>query len=232
MKSICRFTFIMLILMAGCRDEDYQIKVRFGKIGYLEKGCPVYGEDKNRIGRVADIQSHGSGTLVTLSIPVENKDTLTEFANFAIIADPQGENRNAVEITAARQGGATLPRGSVVDGIDWKPPGLIEMIRKEVKEELRRLDNHLDGISGEVDSLVHDLQALPEKQAVQEMEKELEELGRVIRESGREWKERIQKELLPELKKEIDRLKERLKAKGREEEIRPLEIKLDELQTI
>jgi gas vesicle protein len=232
MKGICGSIFVLLFLVAGCQEEDYQIKVRFREVGNLETDSPVFIKEGDRIGRVADIQTSGAGKLVTLSIDPEKKEAITEFVNFMIAAGPGEGSQYAVEVTTTRQGGAPLPRGSVVDGIELRPPGLVEQIRKEVKQELRRLDRHFDGISREVDTLIQELQTLPEKQAVKEMEKELEDLGRAIRESSQEWKERIQKELLPELKKEIDRLKEKLKEKGREKDAEPLEIKMDELQTI
>lgn len=232
MKGICGSIFVLLFLVAGCQEEEYQIKVRFREAGNLETGSPVFIKEGIRIGRVVNIQTSGPGKLVALSIDADKKGTITEFVNFAIAADPEGGSQDAVAVTTTRQGGTVLPRGSVVDGVDLKSPGLVEQIRKEVKQELRRLDKHFDGISREVYSLIQELQTLPEKQAVKEMEKELENLGRTIRESSQEWKERIQKELLPELKKEIDRLKKKLKEKGREEEAKPLEIKMDELQTI
>lgn len=232
MKGIFWFFLTLLFLLAGCQEEDYRINVRYREIGNLKAGSPVVIEGGIPIGRVFDIQTNGSGKLVTLSIDGEKKGEVTEFTNFTITADPKEGSENTVEMTTTRQGGTMLPPGSVVDGIDLKPPGLIETIRKEVKKELRQLDKHFEGVSKEVDSLVQELQSLPEKQAVKEMEKELEVLGREIKESSQEWKEKIQKELLPELKKAIKRLKEKLKEKGRGEEAKPLEIKLDELQTI
>jgi hypothetical protein len=42
----------------------------------------------------------------------------------------------------------------------------------------------------------------------------------------------MQKEILPRLEQELENLRKRLREKGREDELKPLEIKMDEIRRI
>lgn len=224
---------LALVLIIGCQEKEYRVNTRYGRIGNLQKGSPVVAKGNEVIGKVINIERTGEDRyMVSLSIDSEKKDQVTEYAIFAIVPDPHAEGQNVIELKTARQGGGMLPSGSVVDGLDWKPPSLLEKIKKEAAQEISQLEKHFDRFSKDWSILIQELQEIPEKQAVKELGEELENLRRKMKESNREWKDKIQKELLPELKKELNRLKEKLRGKGQEEDMKPLEVQMDELQAI
>jgi paraquat-inducible protein B len=223
----------VLVMIIGCQEKEYTISVRYKRIGSLQKGSPVVMKENQRVGQVAGIEISGTDQYTaTLSIDPEKKDQITEFTIFKIVQDPGKENRSAIEIITAREGGSMLPSGSVVDGLDPEIPSLLETLKKEVTQKISHLQKHFSDLSKDWNDFLQELRQIPEKQAVKELEKELEKLGREMKESSQEWKEKIQKELLPELRKEMNRLKEKLQEKGQEEDMRPLEIQMDKLQKI
>jgi hypothetical protein len=53
-----------------------------------------------------------------------------------------------------------------------------------------------------------------------------------MKQSGKEGREMIQKEILPRLEQELENLKKRFQEKGKEDEFKPLEIKMEEIKKI
>lgn len=220
---------VSLILMLGCQEKEYRIKVRYNRISNLEKGSPVLEKGKP-IGHVSSIERDGKQKYkVTMSIDSERKNLVTEYASFAIVQLPDDEDRNAVDIRVIREGGDVLPNGSVVDGMDPELPSLLEMVKKEMAREISRFQENFSDLSKDWDDFRQALREIPDKQAVKELKKELEKLGREMKESNQEWKEKIQKELLPALRKELDRLEEKLQRKGQEKDMAPLEVRMEKL---
>jgi hypothetical protein len=53
-----------------------------------------------------------------------------------------------------------------------------------------------------------------------------------MKQSGKDVREMIQKEILPRIEQELENLKKRLNEKGKKDELKPLEIKMEEIKKI
>ncbi len=96
-----------------------------------------------------------------------------------------------------------------------------------------------DDVSGAIGDLKQrfkrfseDMKKAPEDEDMKKLQKDLDQLLDEMRQSGAEFRDKVQKDLAPKLQEEIDKLKERLRQLGREKEVEPLQVRMDEIREI
>ena len=208
----------------GCNAGDLDLSVIFDDIQGLKSNDSVIFEH-NRIGKVNDVTYTKEGTYrVELRIDKAFKNAATEHVRFFIISDPQNQGRKAVEMIQTHEGGKPLQNDAVIEG-SRKSSAVFERLEKDIEKGIEDLRK-------EFDEFAEELKKIPDSEAYKALEKTLADLYDEMKRSGKEVREKIQKEILPQIEKELENLKKRLQKKGQENELKPLEIKMEEIKKI
>jgi hypothetical protein len=214
----------ILIIGLGCEAGNLNLFVRFDQIDGLKSDDSVIFET-SRIGKVDKVTYTTKGDyLVELMIYKAYTNEATEHARFFIVSDPQNNGRSAVEMIRILNGGKPLRNNAVLDG-SRKSSAIIERLEKDLKKGAERFRR-------EFNEFAEELKKIPDSEAFKQLEDELVDLYENMKQSGKEVREMIQKEILPRLEQELENLRKRLKEKGREDELKPLEIKMEEIRKI
>jgi gas vesicle protein len=215
---------VVSIIGLGCEAENLNLFIRFDHIDGLKSNDGVIFET-NRIGRVDKVTYTKEGDyLVEVMIYKAYTNAATEHARFFIVSDPQNSEQSAVEMIQILKGGKPLQNNSVLEGAS-KSSAIIERLGKD-------LEKRVDSFRKEFNEFSEGLKKIPDSQAYKKFEDELENLYDQMKQSGKEVRETIQKEILPRLEQELENLKKRFHEKGREDELKPLEIKMEEIKNI
>jgi paraquat-inducible protein B len=215
---------IVSIIGLGCEAENLNLFIRFDHIDGLKSNNGVIFET-NRIGRVDKVTYTKEGDyLVEVMIYNAYMNAATEHARFFIVSDPQNSEQSVVEMTQILKGGKPLQNNSVLEGSS-NFSAIIERLGKDLTKGMESFRKAFNDFSEE-------LQKIPDNQAVKKLEDELSNLYDQMKQSGKEAREMIQKEILPRLEQELENLKKRFQEKGREDELKPLEIKMEEIKKI
>jgi paraquat-inducible protein B len=215
---------IVSIIGLGCEAENLNLFIRFDHIDGLKSNNGVIFET-NRIGRVDKVTYTKEGDyLVEVLIYNAYTNAATEHARFFIVSDPQNSEQSVVEMTQILKGGKPLQNNSVLEGSS-NFSAIIERLGKDLTKGMESFRKAFNDFSEE-------LQKIPDNQAVKKLEDELPNLYDQMKQSGKEAREMIQKEILPRLEQELENLKKRFQEKGREDELKPLEIKMEEIKKI
>ena len=214
----------VLIIGLGCEAENLNLFIRFDHIDGLRSGDSLIFET-NRIGKVDEVTYTKKGDyLVELMIYKAYANAATEHARFYIISDPQNNGRSAVEMIQILIGGRPLQSNTVLEGSD-KSSVIIERLGKD-------LEKGMESFRKEFNEFAEELKKIPDSEAFKKLEDELVNLYEKMKQSGKEGREMIQKEILPRLEQELENLRKRLYEKGKEDELKPLEIKMEEIKKI
>lgn len=212
------------IVLLGCKERDLNIKIRYDEIQGLREGDWVIFE-QNYIGNVTRVFYSKDGHYIAeLSIKKDFANAATEYSRFFITDDSHDDRKKAVEMIQIRKGGSPLQDGAIVVG-SAKSAAVLSQMREDLQTKLKDLKKQFE-------QFFDDLSSVPETEEFKRLEKELERLAQEMNRSGKQARERIQKELLPRLKEEIEKLRERLRKFGREEELEPLEIQIEKITAI
>jgi gas vesicle protein len=223
LKKIVILVMISMIGL-GCEAENLNLFIRFDHIDGLKSDDSLIFET-NRIGKVDEVTYTKKGDyLVELMIYKAYANSATGHARFYIISDPQNNGRSAVEMIQILKGGRPLQNNAVLDGSD-KSSVIIERLGKD-------LEKGMEGLRKEFNEFAEELKKIPDSEAIKKLEDELENLYEKMKQSGKEGREMIQKEILPRLEQELENLKKRFHEKGKEDELKPLEIKIEEIKRI
>jgi len=215
---------IVSIIGFGCEAESLNLTIKFDHIDGLKANDGVIFE-KNQIGRVDNVTYTKEGDyLVDVMIYKTYMDAATEHARFFIVSDPQNSEQRVVEMIQILKGGKPLQNNSVLEGSS-KSSVIIERLEKD-------LTKGMESFRKEFDEFSEELKKIPDSQAYKKLEDELANLYDQMKQSGKEVKETIQKEILPRLEEELENLKKRFHEKGQEDELKPLEIKMEEIKNI
>lgn len=223
------FKKIVILMMIwvigiGCETGVLNLTIRFDDIQGLKSNDGVIFE-KNRIGKVDEVSYTKEGTYrVQLKIDKTFKDSATEHARFFIVSDPQNKGHKAVEMIQIRKGGEPLQNNAVIEG-SRQSSAIFERFEKDVEKGIEDFKILLDEFAEE-------LKKVPDSEAFKSLEEALSDLYDEMERSGKEVREKIQKEILPRLEQELENLKKRLQKKGKEDELKPLEIKMEEIKRI
>ena len=223
LKKIVILVIISMIGL-GCEAENLNLFIRFDHIDGLRSGDSLIFET-NRIGKVDEVTYAKKGDyLVELMIYKAYANAATEHARFYIISDPQNNGRSAVEMIQILIGGRPLQSNTVLEGSD-KSSVIIERLGKD-------LEKGMESFIKEFNEFAQELKKIPDSEAFKKLEDELANLYEKMKQSGKEGREMIQKEILPRLEQELENLRKRLYEKGKEDELKPLEIKMEEIKKI
>ena len=223
LKKIVILVIISMIGL-GCEAENLNLFIRFDHIDGLRSGDSLIFET-NRIGKVDEVTYTKKGDyLVELMIYKAYANAATEHARFYIISDPQNNRRSAVEMIQILIGGRPLQSNTVLEGSD-KSSVIIERLGKD-------LEKGMESFIKEFNEFAQELKKIPDSEAFKKLEDELVNLYEKMKQSGKEGREMIQKEILPRLEQELENLRKRLYEKGKEDELKPLEIKMEEIKKI
>jgi BMFP domain-containing protein YqiC len=151
-------------------------------------------------------------------------NAVTEHVRFFIVSDPQYNGRSVVEMIQILKGGKPLQNNTVLEGSN-KSSAIIERLEKD-------LEKGMESFRKELNEFAEELKKIPDSEAFKKLEDELADIYEIMKQSGKEVREMIQKEILPRLEQELENLRKRLHEKGREDELKPLEIKMEEIRKI
>ena len=215
---------IVSIIGLGCEAENLNLFIRFDHIDGLKSNDSVIFET-NRIGKVDEVTYTKKGDyLVELMIHKAYMNAVTEHVRFFIVSDPQYNGRSVVEMIQILKGGKPLQNNTVLEGSN-KSSAIIERLEKD-------LEKGMESFRKELNEFAEELKKIPDSEAFKKLEDELVNLYEKMKRSGKEVREKIQKEILPRLEQELENLRKRLHEKGREDELKPLEIKMEEIKKI
>ena len=223
LKKIVILVIISMIGL-GCEAENLNLFIRFDHIDGLRSGDSLIFET-NRIGKVDEVTYTKKGDyLAELMIYKAYANAATEHARFYIISDPQNNGRSAVEMIQILIGGRPLQSNTVLEGSD-KSSVIIERLGKD-------LEKGMESFRKEFNEFAEELKKIPDSEAFKKLEDELANIYEKMKQSGKDVREMIQKEILPRIEQELENLKKRLYEKGKEDELKPLEIKMEEIKKI
>ena len=212
------------VFILGCYNGNVNLKIRFAQTEGLKADDRVIFE-KNHIGKVVAISYSEEGDYIAdVKIDKGFKKAVTEHSRFFIINDPEEKGRKAIEMIKVAEGGESLEKGAIIKGSE-RLSLLLDRMEEDFGKAMSELSRKIKELSDEV-------KQIPESREIKRLESSLNELKEKMKKSGKELREKIQKELLPRLQKEIEKLKERLRKFGREKEVKPLEVKMEELRKI
>jgi len=215
---------IVSIIGLGCEAENLNLFIRFDHIDGLKSNDSVIFET-NRIGKVDEVTYTKKGNyLVELMIHKAYMNAVTEHVRFFIVSDPQYNGRSVVEMIQILKGGKPLQNNTVLEGSN-KSSAIIERLEKD-------LEKGMESFRKELNEFAEELKKIPDSEAFKKLEDELADIYEKMKQSGKEVREMIQKEILPRLEQELENLRKRLHEKGREDELKPLEIKMEEIRKI
>lgn len=215
---------IVSIIGLGCEAENLNLFIRFDHIDGLKSNDSVIFET-NRIGKVDEVTYTKKGDyLVELMIHKAYTNAVTEHVRFFIVSDPQDNGRSVVEMIQILKGGKPLQNNTVLEGSN-KSSAIIERLEKD-------LEKGMESFRKEFNEFAEELKKIPDSEAFKKLETELENLYDEMKRSGKDVRDLIQKEMLPRLEQELENLGKRLHEKGRENELKPLEIKMEEIRKI
>jgi len=215
---------IVSIIGLGCEAENLNLFIRFDHIDGLKSNDSVIFET-NRIGKVDEVTYTKKGDyLVELMIHKAYTNAVTEHVRFFIVSDPQDNGRSVVEMIQILKGGKPLQNNTVLEGSN-KSSAIIERLEKD-------LEKGMESFRKQFNEFAEELKKIPDSEAFKKLETELENLYDKMKRSGKDVRDLIQKEMLPRLEQELENLRKRLHEKGREDELKPLEIKMEEIRKI
>lgn len=215
---------IVSIILLGCEAENLNLFIRFDHIDGLKSNDSVIFET-NRIGKVDGVTYTKKGDyLAELMIHKAYTNAVTEHVRFFIVSDSQINGRSVVEMIQILKGGRPLQNNTVLEGSS-KSSAIFERLEKD-------LAKGMESVRKEFNEFAEELKKIPDSEAFKKLEDELVNLYEKMKQSGKEVREKIQKEILPLLEQELENLKKRLQEKGREDELKPLEIKMEEIRKI
>jgi len=213
---------VSLVAITGCGDKSLELKIRYDAIHGLVSGTRVWFE-KNTIGSVTKVEYTPQGDyLVHVSIAKEFRAAATEYARFFIVPDLQTSKQSAVEVIQTQKGGQPLQAGTTIPGATKTSAHLDRL--------MGQLAQGIEDIQRRWTAVLEDLHTLPESEAYNSLESELEHLDKEIARSTEKARKELQEEVLPQIEQAIMLLKQRLAEAGRADETEPLEKKLKELQ--
>jgi len=221
-----KIMILMMVLLVGlgCEGGDLNLAVMFDQIEGLKANDRVIFET-NPIGSVDEITYTKDGNYrVRLMIEKAFRNAVTEHARFFIDPDPQNTERKAVKMIQVRDGGQPFQNNAVVEG-SGKSSAIFERLEKDIEQGIGDFQKQYDKFAEE-------LKRVPESEAYKELEKTLGDLYDQMKQSGKDVREKIQKDILPRLEKELEDLKKRLQDSGKDDELKPLEIQMEELRKI
>jgi paraquat-inducible protein B len=222
-KKIMILISIVFVAM-GCEARGKHLVIKFDHIYGLTSNAGVIFE-KNRIGIVDGITYTKDGNfLVELKIEKAFANAATEYTRFFIVPDPQNNGRKAIEMIQTQKGGTPLKNNAVVEG-SVKSSVIIERMQKDLESGMKGLTQQFNGFAEE-------LKKIPDSEAYKKLEGQLTDLYNEMKQSGKEVREMIQKEVLPRLEKELENLKKRFHEKGQEKELKPLEKTMEKIKKI
>ena len=214
----------VLIIGLGCEAGNLNLFIRFDHIDGLKSNDSVIFET-NRIGKVDEVTYTKKGDyLVELMIHKAYMNAVTEHVRFFIVSDPQYNGRSVVEMIQILKGGRPLQNNTVLEGSS-KSSAIFERLEKD-------LEKGMESFRKELNEFAEELKKIPDSEAFKKLEDELADIYEKMKQSGKEVREMIQKEILPRLEQELENLRKRLHEKGREDELKPLEIKMEEIRKI
>jgi hypothetical protein len=223
LKKIVILVIVSMIGL-GCEAENLNLFIRFDHIDGLKSDDSLIFET-SRIGKVEEVTYTKRGDyLVELMIYKAYANAATEHARFYIISDPQNNGRSAVEMIQILKGGRPLQNNTVLEGSD-KSSVIIERLGKD-------LEKKMESFRKEFNEFAKELKKIPDSEAFKKLEDELANIYEKMKQSGKDVREMIQKEILPRIEQELENLKKRLHEKGKEDELKPLEIKMEEIKKI
>jgi paraquat-inducible protein B len=223
LKKIAILVIVSMIGL-GCEAENLNLFIRFDHIDGLKSDDGLIFET-NRIGKVGEVTYTKKGDyLVELMIYKAYTNAATEHVRFYIISDPQNNGRSAVEMIQIFKGVRLLQNNTVLEGSD-KSSVIIERLGKDLEKGMKSFKK-------EFNEFAEELKKIPDSEAFKKLEDELANLYEKMKQSGKDVREMIQKEILPRLEQELENLKKRLQEKGKEDELKPLEIKMEEIKKI
>ena len=215
---------IVSIIGLGCEAENLNLTIKFDHIDGLKANDGVIFEE-NQIGRVDNVTYTKEGNyLVDVMIYKTYMNAATEHARFFIVSDPQNSKQRVVEMIQILKGGKPLQNNSVLEGSS-RSSAIIERLGKD-------LTKGMESFRKEFNEFSEELKKIPDSEAYKKLEDELNNLYDQMKQSGKEVNETIQKEILPRLEEELENLKKRFHEKGQGDELKPLEIKMEEIKNI
>lgn len=220
--------FLVLLLLPlifwGCQESGLKLKIRYDQNDGLKQGDRVIFE-QNHIGMVTGVNYSDEGFfLVELVIQKQFTNAVTEHSRFFIIIDPTDKSHKAVEMIKIHEGGVPLQNNVILNGSTRSSALFDQMIIG--------FEKGLEDFKEQFEQFKEDLGKIPESEEFKRLEDELKYLYDEMKRSGKEVREKIQKELLPLLEQELEKLRERLQKDGREEELKPLEIEMEKIKEI
>ena len=214
---------LLPLILSGCHPGGLNLNIRYAQIHGLVKGDRVMFE-QSYIGKVGGITyTDGGDYTVAVVIQKDFAGAATEYSRFYITDDPKREGHKAVEMIQLHEGGTLLKDHATLEGSTRSSAFFERMVGGFEKK--------FEEIAKGFERFIEELSQVPESEAFRNLEEELKALSDEMKQSGKEAREKIQKEWLPQIEKELERLRERLREMGREDELKPLEVEFEKIKS-
>ena len=223
-KRLIILALMTALVLPACKNDTLDLQVRFDQVQGLKQGDRVLFE-QSHIGDVKRVFYTEQGAfLVDIAIDHNFAAAATEHSRFVVVSDPVNTPAKALAMTHLRQGGTPLADKTVVQGTT-EAALLVQKIFDGIESGIKSFEEQLHQFSKELGDI-------PESEEFKRLENEFNRLAEELKQSGRETRDKIKTEILPQLRQDMEDLRRRLRELGREEEIKPLEVKMEEIQRI
>lgn len=220
MKNPLLIPVAAALLLTGCFDRTHDFTLRFRDVHGLAKGDPVYLEE-SIIGTVDGVTYTDQGDfLVDISIRREFEPAATQTSRFFVDALPD-THQKIIRVVQLTPGGEPIAEGSVVDG-RTKFAVLYEQLARQVGEKVADLEAGLN-------VFLEELQAIPEKEQIKRLERELDRILADLGQMSREMEQTLENDILPKIEKKIEELRKKLQRSGDPDDLKVIEEKLDRI---
>lgn len=247
---------LCLFIAAGCLDNALTFQIRFTSLNGLEQGNRVLFQG-NHIGEVVKVNYTDKGDyLVTVTILPDFTNATTQHSSFYIGPDSATPPAKAVFVEQTQAGGTIIPKGAIISGT--QKTGYFDDLIKEFREkagsaetELRStlqeleeyfsqhseefnqsLNETLEQLSQQFEIFRDELQNVPNREEVKELEKNIQEFVEEFNNAQKEVQDKLRNEVIPQLKMELEKLREQLKREGREEELEQIDEEINGVMMI
>ena len=240
---------LVLLFSGGCMENDLNLKIRFNQNPGLTADDTVFFKNR-KVGVVKKTTKTNEGHYLTdILVESEFKNSATVDSKFYTVKNPKNPDKRNLVIEQIQPKGTLLEDGAIVKGIDQRSfmenliseltidlKGSIDNIKREYEKNSAYIESGIEksigSISAQLGKFKEEINQVPERKKVKELEKSLKQLYRDMLRTEKSIRTKIQTEIIPKVEKELQDLKKRLTPSGRTEEVTPIESDLEKIKRI
>lgn len=247
---------LIVTTLLGCQESPLKLSVRYSALDNLKPDAPVFLDD-TQIGQIEKIGSTDQGDyLVKIVIEPQYKQQISEHAHFYITSDPQQEQGQMLRVEVDEPGGTLLENGAIVQGekktlfaelinslqktgeqASQQLDATISDLKTALVESSKQFDQKLEESLDDLDRSLSDLGAKLQEKApadddLKQLEQLLDDFIVQFKQTNEEVKEQLREHVIPQLRQQLEELKKRMGDDEKKEEMKQLEVSLDELVSV